>query len=118
MDPNNDDDETDIVIGAATSVLVAGYVALEAYKTPIVILKPPYINRKRARKDYMDSILYGSSSYCIDQIRMDQNTFFQLLSALTIRGLLQPTIRMSAREQLLMFLQIVGYNLRFRVVGG
>lgn len=45
MDPNNDDDETDIVIGAATSVLVAGYVALEAYKTPIVILKPPYINR-------------------------------------------------------------------------
>ena len=118
MDPGSDDDEDAIVIGAATSVLAAGYAALEVYKTPVVIPKPPHVNRERAREDYMDSILYGSSSYCIDQIRMDQTTFFQLLNTLTIRGLLQPTIHMSVREQLLMFLQIVGYNLRFRVVGG
>ncbi|XP_071928355.1 uncharacterized protein [Coffea arabica] len=118
MDPCSDDDEDAIVIGAATSVLAAGYAALEVYKTPVVIPKPPHVNRERAREDYMDSILYGSSSYCIDQIRMDQTTFFQLLNTLTIRGLLQPTIHMSVREQLLMFLQIVGYNLRFRVVGG
>ncbi|XP_071918197.1 uncharacterized protein [Coffea arabica] len=118
MDPGSDDDEDAIVIGAATSVLAAGYAALDVYKTPVVIPKPPHVNRERAREDYMDSILYGSSSYCIDQIRMDQTTFFQLLNTLTIRGLLQPTIHMSVREQLLMFLQIVGYNLRFRVVGG
>ncbi|XP_071928619.1 uncharacterized protein [Coffea arabica] len=118
MDPGSDDDEDAIVIGAATSVLAAGYAALEVYKTPVVIPKPPHVNRERAREDYMDSILYGSSSYCIDQIRMDQTTFFQLLNTLTIRGLLQPTIHMSVREQLLMFLQIVGYNLRFQVVGG
>ncbi|KAL3530625.1 hypothetical protein ACH5RR_009947 [Cinchona calisaya] len=115
---SSSDDETAMIIGAATSALAAGYAVLEAYRTPIVIPRPPHINRDQARENYMDSILYGSSSYCIDQIRMDQDTFFRLLNTLTVRGLLHPTIHMSLREQLLMFLQIVGYNLRFRTVGG
>ncbi|CDP22045.1 unnamed protein product [Coffea canephora] len=42
----NDDDEDAIVIGAATSVLAARYAALEVYKTPVVIPKPPHVNRE------------------------------------------------------------------------
>ena len=55
MDPGSDDDEDAIVIGAATSAITAGYAALEIYKTPVVIPKPPYVNRERAKEHYMDS---------------------------------------------------------------
>ncbi|KAL3530958.1 hypothetical protein ACH5RR_010280 [Cinchona calisaya] len=82
---SSSDDETAMIIGAATSALAAGYAVLEAYRSPIVITRPPHINRDQARENYMDSILYGSSSYCIDQIRMDQDTFFRLLNTLTVR---------------------------------
>ncbi|KAL3498016.1 hypothetical protein ACH5RR_040748 [Cinchona calisaya] len=82
---SSSDDETAMIIGAATSALAAGYAVLEAHRTPIVIPRPPHINRDQARENYMDSILYGSSSYCIDQIRMDQDTFFRLLNTLTVR---------------------------------
>ncbi|KAL3529171.1 hypothetical protein ACH5RR_008493 [Cinchona calisaya] len=82
---SSSDDETDMIIGAATSSLAAGYAVLEAYRTPIVIPRPPHINRDQARENYMDSILYESSTYCIDQIRMDQDTFFRLLNTLTVR---------------------------------
>ncbi|KAL3502105.1 hypothetical protein ACH5RR_036554 [Cinchona calisaya] len=54
-----------MIIGAATSSLAAGYAVLEAYRTPIVIPRPPHINRDQARENYMDSILYGSSSYSV-----------------------------------------------------
>ncbi|KAL3501304.1 hypothetical protein ACH5RR_035753 [Cinchona calisaya] len=84
---SSSDDETAMIIGAGTSALAAGYAVLEAYRTPIVIPRPPHINRDQARENYTDSILYGSSSYCIDQIRMDQDTFFRLLNTLTVREL-------------------------------
>ncbi|KAL3516486.1 hypothetical protein ACH5RR_023388 [Cinchona calisaya] len=85
---SSSDDETAMIIGAATSALAAGYAVLEAYRTPIVIPRPPHINRDQARENYMDSILYGSSSYCIDQIRMDQDTFFRLLNSCFFKPLL------------------------------
>ncbi|KAL3500330.1 hypothetical protein ACH5RR_039423 [Cinchona calisaya] len=84
---SSSDDETAMIIGAATSALAAGYAVLEAYRTPIVIPRPPHINRDQARENYMDSILYGSSSFCIDHIRMDQDTFFPLLNTLRVREL-------------------------------
>ncbi|KAL3504546.1 hypothetical protein ACH5RR_034387 [Cinchona calisaya] len=84
---SNSDDETAMIIGAASSALAAGYAVLEVYRTPIVIPRPPHINRDQARENYMDSILFGSSSYCIDQIRMNKDTFFRLLNTLTVREL-------------------------------
>ncbi|KAL3523256.1 hypothetical protein ACH5RR_016090 [Cinchona calisaya] len=114
----NSDDENAMVIGAATSVLATGYAVLEFYKIHEVVPRVPHVNKDKAREDYMDSILYRSRSYCIDQIRMCQDAFFQLLDTLTIRQLLQPTVHMSTREQLFLFLQIVGHNLRFRVIRG
>ncbi|KAL3503816.1 hypothetical protein ACH5RR_033657 [Cinchona calisaya] len=56
MDSNRDD-ETAMIIGAVTSNLAAGYAVLETYRTPIVIPRPPNINRDQARENYTDSIL-------------------------------------------------------------
>jgi hypothetical protein len=66
----------------------------------------------------MDSILYGSRQDCIDQIRMNPIAFFELCKILDENNLIRETINMSIKEQVLIFLHIVGHNVRFRVVGG
>ncbi|KAL3522538.1 hypothetical protein ACH5RR_015372 [Cinchona calisaya] len=114
----NSDDENAMVVGAATSFPATGYAVLEFYKTHEVIPRAHHGNKDKAGENYMDGILYGSRSYSIDQIRMSQDAFFQLLNTLTIKQLLQPTVLMSTQEQLFMFLQIVGHNLRFRGLKG
>ncbi|KAL3509911.1 hypothetical protein ACH5RR_029312, partial [Cinchona calisaya] len=56
----NNDDENAMVISAATSVLAMGYVVLEFYNTHKVVPRAFHVNKDKARKDYMDSILYGA----------------------------------------------------------
>ncbi|XP_058186491.1 uncharacterized protein LOC131303576 [Rhododendron vialii] len=48
---------------------------------------------------------------------MSPLAFSKLCETLTQKGLLQPTVHMSVREQVMIFLKIVGHNLRFRLVG-
>ncbi|XVE52166.1 hypothetical protein DITRI_Ditri02bG0100600 [Diplodiscus trichospermus] len=49
---------------------------------------------------------------------MKLSTFNSLCELLTINGLLQPSKNMSVREQVIIFLQIIGHNARFRFVAG
>ena len=42
--------------------------------------------------------------------------FYRLCEALDGKGLLANTLNMSVKEQVLMFLQLVGYNERFRAI--
>jgi hypothetical protein len=66
----------------------------------------------------MNSILYRGDQHCVSQIRMRPIAFYELCKILTHNNLLQETIHMSIREQVLIFTHTIGHNVRFRVVGG
>lgn len=65
----------------------------------------------------MNSILNGSIVHCVSQIRMSQPVFFELCNALRRNNFLRSTKSMFAQEQVLIFLEIVGFNQRFRKIG-
>ena len=66
----------------------------------------------------MDSMFYESRQDCIDQIRISLTTFFELSKILAENNLIRETINTSIKEQVLIFLHIIGHNMKFRVVGG
>lgn len=53
----------------------------------------------------------------IDQIRMIFMAVFRFCEALEGKGLLASRVNMSFKEQVLMFLHLVGRNVRFRAIG-
>lgn len=111
-----------VVIGAAAAVIATGVAILDILRYRNRTLIPdipraPHVNRDRERESYINSILYASTKHCIGQIRMSPLAFSKLCETLTQKGLLQPTMHMSVREQVMIFLKIVGHNLRFWLVG-
>ena len=65
----------------------------------------------------MNSILNGSDVHCIGQIRMSKHAFYELCNALRRNNLLSSSKNMSIQEQVLIFLEIDGFNERFRMIG-
>lgn len=55
--------------------------------------------------------------HCVNQIRMKPIAFHHLCHILTKGEHVRPTIHMSVMEQVLIFLHIIGHNVRFRVIG-
>jgi hypothetical protein len=106
------------VMAAVASILAIGAVILEDIRSKRLLRREPHVNREYERGIYMDSILYGGKQDCIDQIRMSPTSFFGLYKILADNNLIRETINMSIKEQVLMFLHIIGHNVRFRVVGG
>ena len=100
------------------SVIAVGLVILNDIRSRRVLRREPHVNREYERGIYMDSILYGSRQDCIDQIRMSPVAFFELCKILAENNLIRETINTSIKEQVLIFLHIIGHNVRFRVVGG
>ena len=77
----------------------------------------PYVNHVAEREHYINSILHGSERLCVSQIRMKPIAFHQLCHILTEGEHVRPTIHLSVTEQVLIFLHIIGHNVRFRVIG-
>jgi hypothetical protein len=75
-------------------------------------------NREYEREAYMNNILYRGDQHCVSQIGMRPIAFYELCKILAHNNLLQETIHMSIREQVLIFTHTIGHNVRFRVVGG
>jgi len=65
----------------------------------------------------MNSILNGSTVHCVGPIRMSQPVHFELCNALRRNNFLRSTRNMSLQEQVLIVLEIVGFNERFRKIG-
>jgi len=82
------------------------------------IPRQPRVNRDIDRENYINSVLLCGDRHCIDQIRMSPMAFFRLCETLEGKGLLASTVHMSVKEQMLMFLHLLGHNVRFRVIGG
>ena len=68
------------------------------------------------REHYINSILHESERHCVSQIRMKPIAFHQLCDILTEGEHIQPTVHMSVKEQVLIFLHMIGYNVRFHIV--
>jgi hypothetical protein len=60
---------------------------------------------------------WGDKHY-VEQIRMKPVVLYNLCDVLTSRDLLRSTQNVSIREQVLVFLQTVGQNQRFRFISG
>jgi hypothetical protein len=99
-------------------VLAIGLVILKNIRSRRVLRREPHVNQEYEREIYIDSILYRSRQDCIDQIRMSPIAFFELCKILAENNLVRETIHMSIKEQVLIFLHMIGHNVRFRVVGG
>ncbi|KAJ8429948.1 hypothetical protein Cgig2_003516 [Carnegiea gigantea] len=123
---NDLNEEEAVVIGATASLLGATTALLRNHnnrdidnKTRIPqIPRQPFVNRDVDRENYINSVLYCGDTHCLNQIRMRPGPFFELCEMLERRALLVNTKHMSVREQVLMFLHLIGHNVRFRAIGG
>ena len=104
------------ILASVAFVLLMG-VALLRKLWHRQLRRVPYVNHAAEREHYINSILHGSERYCVSQIRTKPIAFHQLCDTLTEGEYMRPTIHMSVRGQVLIFLHIIGHNVRFHVIG-
>ncbi|KAK5785683.1 hypothetical protein PVK06_040290 [Gossypium arboreum] len=114
MDRNRDQNA---IVAAVASVLAFGVLWIKILKSRKEITSHPRVNRDYERENYINSILYSGDQHCIDVIRMRPIAFFNLCDILSRNNLLQSTKSVNIREQVVIFLHIIGHNVRFRVIG-
>ncbi|PPD66145.1 hypothetical protein GOBAR_DD36978 [Gossypium barbadense] len=105
------------IIGVVASVLAFGAIWIKKLETRKEIASHPRVNRDYERENYINNILYSGDQYCIDVIRMRPIAFFNLCDILSRNNLLQSSKSVNIREQVVIFLHIIGHNVRFRVIG-
>ncbi|XP_040962065.1 uncharacterized protein [Gossypium hirsutum] len=105
------------IFGVVASVLAFGALWIKKLETRKEIASRPRVNQDYERENYINSILYSGDQHCIDVIRMRPVAFFNLCDILSRNHLLQSTKSVNIREQVIIFLHIIGHNVRFRVIG-
>jgi len=95
-------------MGAAIIVMATGVAIIEQERNRNYIPREPRINAIAQQEFYMDSILNRGDRHCVEQIRMKPVVLYNLCDVLTSHGLLRSTQNVSIREQVIVFLQIVG----------
>ena len=104
------------ILASVASVLLVG-VALVRKLRRRWLPRAPYVNHATERKHYINSILHGRERLCVSEIRMKPIVFHQLCHILSEVEHVRPTIHMFVMEQVLIFLHIIGHNVRFCVIG-
>jgi hypothetical protein len=107
-----------VYMGAAVPVIATGIAIIEQERNRNYISREPRINAIAQQEFYMDSILNQGDRHCVEQIRMKPVVLYKLCDVLTIHDLLRSTQNVSIREQVIMFLQIIGQNQRFSFIYG
>jgi len=103
----------------ATVTVIATRVAIiEQERNTIYIPREPHINAIAQREFFIDNILNRGDKHCVKQIRMKLVVLYRLCDVLTSHDLLRSTQNVSIREQIIVFLQIVGQNQRFCFISG
>jgi hypothetical protein len=103
---------------AAVTVIATGVAIIEQERNRIYIPREPRINAIAQREFYIDNILNRGDKHCVEQIRMKPVVLYRLCDVLTSRDLLRSTQNLFIREQVIVFLQIIGQNQRFRFISG
>jgi len=97
----------------AVHVIAARVAIIEQERNIIYIPRQPRINAIAQQEFYIDSILNQGDRHCVEQIRMKPIVLYNLCDVLTSRDLLRSTQNVSIREQVIVFLQVIGRNQRF-----
>ncbi|XP_038685894.1 protein ALP1-like [Tripterygium wilfordii] len=106
------------IMGSAASVIAVGLVVLRKLGSTNSIPREPHVDQECERERYMNTVLYGSETHCVNQIRMTPDAFFSLCDFLKRHSLVHATRDMPIREQMLIFLSIIGDDVSLRVIGG
>jgi hypothetical protein len=105
-------------MGAAVTVIATGVTIIKQERNRNYIPRETRINIIAQQEFYMDNILNRGDRHCVEQIRMKPVVLYKLCDVLTSHDLLRSTQNMSIREQVIVFLQIVGQNQRFHFISG
>jgi hypothetical protein len=73
--------------------------------------------RNKSRIDYLNIKIYKDDTASTKMIRFKRKPFFRLCQFSRERTLLRDTVHVCIEEQVAMFLNTVGHNLKNRVVG-
>ena len=106
------------ILASAASVLLVEVALLRKLRCRRRRLpRAPYVNHATEREEYINSVLHGTETHCVNQLRMKPIAFHHLCHILTEGDHVRLTIHMSVTEQVFIFLHIIGHNVRFRVIG-
>ncbi|WVZ88740.1 hypothetical protein U9M48_035224, partial [Paspalum notatum var. saurae] len=97
--------------------MVALFIQSRLRKQRQHITYGPMEERDKTRIDYLNTRIYKDDTTCTKMIRLKRAPFFQLCQVLRQRSLLRDTIHVCIEEQVAMFLNTVGHNLRNKLVG-
>ena len=75
-----------------------------------------YFNDFLARRAHLNTLVYESDETCIEQLRMNRNTFKALCTMLEVKGGLRDTKHMLVDEQVAMFVHILAHHVKNRVI--
>ena len=76
----------------------------------------PIDERDRVRMEYLNGKIWKNDTTCINMLRLSRDRFFRFCKVFRDRGLLEDTIHLCVEQQVAMFLNTVGHNLRNRLV--
>ncbi|XP_066319323.1 protein ALP1-like [Miscanthus floridulus] len=77
----------------------------------------PIEKRDRIRQEYLDTCIWKDDTTCVNMLRLNRACLYRFCNLFRDRGLLQDTTHMCVEQQVAMFLNTVGHNLRNRFVG-
>jgi hypothetical protein len=72
--------------------------------------------RVQERKQMLRNIYQGSNIHCYDSLCLSKTSFYDLCAILRERCGLQDTLNMSVEEKLAIFLLIVAYAVKMRLI--
>jgi len=68
------------------------------------------------RIDYLNNKIWKNDTTCVNMLRLRRESFFRFCLLFRDCGLLEDTIHMCVEQQVAMFLNTVGHNLKNRLV--
>lgn len=109
-----------LIRGAATFVvfaLVALVIRDRIKKRRPRVTYGPIWERDQQRINYLNNKIFKCDVRCRNMLRVERAPFFRLCEILRELLLLRDSIHVSVEEQVAMFLNTIGHNLRNRVIG-
>lgn len=107
-------------IASRNRVILAIVAALVTFAVSIAASAQEARRERRKRKrdeiPFYKRIIHSNETDCHDQIRMSRRDFFCLAKILRRNGSIKDTINISVEEKLVMFLHMLGHNLRNRKI--
>ncbi|XP_058086495.1 protein ALP1-like [Magnolia sinica] len=113
MDSSDEDEMKRVIMSQA----VSAYVQAVGEYCHYYMFKQPARHGDDERAKFINSIIWASDGDCLDQLRMNRDSFFELCTLIREKTRLRDTRDVSLEEQVVIFLHTLGHNVRNRVLG-